>query len=108
MATTTTSSIPRAAERGGQTHDPVGVERDGIGILLQHGFGELVGAGRRRPVDHLEATVAQRPGDEIGAGRPTPRRVRRGGPGHDDSKGARHARDTTGMTFAECSDPTRR
>ncbi len=42
-------------------------EADGVGVLLQHGLGDLLGRLVQTGVDDLETVVAQGPGDGLGA-----------------------------------------
>ena len=41
-------------------------EPDGVGILLHHRLDHLLGRLVQPGVDHLEAAVPQRPGDDLG------------------------------------------
>ena len=59
---------------------------DGVGVLLHGRLGDLLGRLVQPGVDHLEAVVAQRPGDGLGA----PVVTVEAGLGHDDSIGAFH------------------
>ncbi len=54
---------------GEQGHVRAGVagEPDGVRVLLDRGLGDLLGRLEEAGVDHLEAGVAKRPGDDLGA-----------------------------------------
>ena len=62
---------------GGEFLDHAGKQRevrarqqrqpDGVGVLLEHGLGDLLGGLVQPGVDHLETVVAQRPRDRLGA-----------------------------------------
>ncbi len=69
----TTSSAPCSLQQLDDARDERHVragedrEADGVGVLLDHGRGDLLGRLVEAGVDHLHAGVAQRAGDDLGA-----------------------------------------
>ena len=70
---TSTSSAPCSAQElddlGDQRHVGAGEDReaDRVGVLLDHGRGDLLGRLVQAGVDDLHAGVAERAGDDLGA-----------------------------------------
>ena len=103
---TSTSPRPRAAQL---LHDPreqrqVGARQqrqpDGVGVLLQHRLGDLLGRLVQAGVDDLEPGVAQRPRDRSCA----PVVAVETGLGHDDAVGPVHGTRT--LRGRRCAAPT--
>ena len=61
---------------------------DGVGVLLERGLGDLLGRLVQARVDHLEAGIAQRPGDHLRA----PIVTVEAGLGDDDAVAPLHGR----------------